>query len=134
MAEPAQDLANQPNDPLIETLRALLGDRLSTARAVREHHGKDASYHAKEAPDAVAFAETTEEVSAIVKLCAEHKRPVIAFGTGTSLEGQVQASQGGVCIDPGLHSLDAPLWLKSWSSRPATAIAARCRETGAIAS
>ncbi|MEQ8354859.1 MAG: FAD-linked oxidase C-terminal domain-containing protein [Kiloniellaceae bacterium] len=99
MAEPAQDLANQPKDPLIEALRALLGDRLSTARAVREHHGKDASYHAMEAPDAVAFAETTEEVSAIVKLCAEHKRPVIAFGTGTSLEGQVQASQGGVCID-----------------------------------
>ncbi len=99
MAEAAQDARNEPKDPLIEALRALLGDRLSTAQAVREHHGQDASYHAMEAPDAVAFAETTEEVSAIVKLCAEHKRPVIAFGTGTSLEGQVQAAQGGVCID-----------------------------------
>ncbi len=99
MAEAAQDTGNQPIDPLIEALRALLGERLSTAQAVREHHGKDASYHAMEAPDAVAFAETTEEVSAIVKLCAEYKRPVIAFGTGTSLEGQVQAAQGGVCID-----------------------------------
>ena len=99
MAEAAQDTRNAPDDPLIEALRALLGERLSTAQAVREHHGKDASYHAMEAPDAVAFAESTEEVSAIVKLCAEHKRPVIAFGTGTSLEGQVQAAQGGVCID-----------------------------------
>ena len=99
MAEPAQEAVNQPKDPLIEALRALLGARLSTARAVREHHGKDASYHAMEAPDAVAFAETTEEVSAIVKLCAAHQRPVIAFGTGTSLEGQVQAREGGVCID-----------------------------------
>src|SRR3546814_17340780 len=52
-----------------------------------------------EMPDAVAFATSTEEVAAIVKLCAEHKRPVIAFGTGTSLEGQVQAAQGGICID-----------------------------------
>ncbi len=99
MADAAEDKRNQPQDPLIEALRALLGERLSTAQAVREHHGKDASYHAMEAPDAVAFAESTEEVSAIVKLCAQYKRPVIAFGTGTSLEGQVQAAQGGICID-----------------------------------
>ena len=103
MAEAAHDTKSPDNaqvdDPLMAELRALLGDRLSTAQAVREHHGKDASYHEMEMPDAVAFAETTEEVSAIVKLCAKHKRPVIAFGTGTSLEGQVQAPKGGVCID-----------------------------------
>ncbi|WP_340115376.1 FAD-linked oxidase C-terminal domain-containing protein [Pelagibius sp. 7325] len=103
MAEAAHDTKSQVDarvdDPLMAELRALLGDRLSIARAVREHHGKDASYHAMEMPDAVAFAETTEEVSAIVKLCALHKTPVIAFGTGTSLEGQVQAAHGGVCID-----------------------------------
>lgn len=89
----------QADDPLIAALRQLLGERLSTARAVREHHGKDASYHATEMPDAVAFATGTEEVAAIVRLCAAHKRPVIAFGTGTSLEGQVQAARGGICID-----------------------------------
>ena len=86
-------------DALFDALRALLGERFSTARAVREHHGKDTSFHAMEAPDAVAFAQSTEEVAAIVRLCAEHKRPVIPFGTGTSLEGQIQAPQGGVCID-----------------------------------
>src|SRR3546814_19985558 len=70
----------QADDPLIAALRQLLGERLSTARAVREHHGKDASYHAMEMPDAVAFATGTEEVAALVRLCAAHKRPVIAFG------------------------------------------------------
>lgn len=88
-------------DDLLEALRALLGDRLSTAAAVREQHGKDVSYHAGHAPDAVAFAETTEEVAEIVKLCAASKTPVIAFGTGTSLEGHIAALYGGVCIDLG---------------------------------
>src|SRR5262249_10296485 len=87
------------NESLLAELRALLGDRLSTAPAVREQHGKDESYHAAHAPDAVAFARSTEEVSVIVKACAEHKVPVIPFGTGTSLEGHVAALHGGICID-----------------------------------
>ena len=84
---------------LLASLRELLGDRLSTAAAIREQHGKDESYHAPHSPDAVAFARTTDEVSAIVKLCAEHKAPVIAFGAGTSLEGHVAALAGGICVD-----------------------------------
>jgi D-lactate dehydrogenase (cytochrome) len=84
---------------LLASLRQLLGDRLSTSPAVLEQHGKDESYHAPHAPDAVAFAESTEEVAAIVGLCARYKTPVIAFGTGTSLEGHVAALRGGLCID-----------------------------------
>lgn len=84
---------------LLAALRRLLGDRLSTSAAVCAHHGKDESYHPPHPPDAVAFACSTEEVAAIVKLCAGHKVPVIAFGTGTSLEGHVAALAGGVCID-----------------------------------
>jgi D-lactate dehydrogenase (cytochrome) len=87
------------NAALIAALRQRLGDRLSTSAAVCEQHGKDESYHAPHAPDAVAFAQSTEEVAAIVTLCAEYKTPVIAFGTGTSLEGHVAALKGGVCID-----------------------------------
>lgn len=88
-------------DELLESLRSLLGERLSTAFAVREQHGKDVSFHEGHPPDAVAFAETTEEVAAIVRLCAEHKTPVVPFGTGTSLEGHIAALHGGVCIDLG---------------------------------
>ena len=86
-------------DAPIDALRALLGDRLSTSVAVREQHGKGEAHHPVEAPDAVAFAQGTEEVAAIVRLCADHGRPVIPFGTGTSLEGHVAARHGGVCID-----------------------------------
>ncbi|EKE77359.1 FAD-binding oxidoreductase [Oceanibaculum indicum] len=83
----------------IAELKALLGDRLSMAPAVLEQHGKDESYHPVMAPDAVAFAQSTEEVSAIVKICAAHKVPMIPFGIGTSLEGGVAALQGGITID-----------------------------------
>ena len=85
--------------PAIAELQALLGERLSTAAAVREQHGKDVSYHEGAAPDAVAFAETTEEVAEIVKICARHKTPIIPFGTGTSLEGHIAALRGGVSLD-----------------------------------
>lgn len=86
-------------DEMKAEFKALLGDRFTTAAAVREHHGKDESYHPNFPPDGVAFAASTEEVSAIVTLCAKHKLPIVPFGTGTSLEGGVAALAGGVCID-----------------------------------
>jgi D-lactate dehydrogenase (cytochrome) len=89
----------QPSPDLIAALRALLGERLSTSPAILEQHGHDESYHPSAPPDAVAFAHSTEEVSRIVALCAERGVAVVPFGTGTSLEGQVQAMRGGVCID-----------------------------------
>ena len=93
-------LRHSPLDgSLLASLRELLGARLSTSAAVCAHHGKDESYHTPHAPDAVAFAHSTDEVSAIVKLCAEYKTPVIAFGAGTSLEGHVAALAGGISID-----------------------------------
>jgi len=85
--------------PLIEELKALLGERLSLSASVREQRGHDESYHATLPPDAVAFAASTEEVAAILKLAAKHGSPVIAFGTGTSLEGHVAALRGGITID-----------------------------------
>src|SRR5690242_15232918 len=100
MASSAAALAREPLDAaLLASLRQLLGDRLSTSAAVCASHGKDESYHTPHAPDAVAFARSTEEVAAIVSFCAEYETPVIAFGTGTSLEGHIAALAGGVCID-----------------------------------
>src|ERR1700688_330280 len=86
-------------DAAIASLRQLLGARLSSDGPVREQHGKDASYHPYLAPDAVAFAKSTLEASEIVKICARHKVPLIPFGAGTGLEGNVLALRGGVCID-----------------------------------
>ena len=84
---------------LIEELGAIVGDRLSTAMAVREQHGRDEFFSPLYPPEAVVFAETTDEVSAVVKACARHRAPVIPFGTGTSVEGHFAAVKGGVTID-----------------------------------
>lgn len=92
-------MEEQTQDAALEELHALLGKRLSTSSAVREQHGRGESYYPSQPPDAVAFAESTEEVARIVEVCARHRIPVIPFGTGTSLEGQVAALKGGVCID-----------------------------------
>ena len=84
---------------LVTELRLTLGDRVSTAAAVRGHHSRGESWHAPADPDAVVFPETTAEVSTVVKACAAHGAPVIAFGIGSSLEGHVNAIHGGVSID-----------------------------------
>jgi D-lactate dehydrogenase (cytochrome) len=92
-------IAPAVRDAAIASLSEILGNRLSTSELVRQQHGKDASYHPCAPPHAVAFAESTEEVSEIVKICARHKVPIIPFGSGTGLEGHVVALQGGVTID-----------------------------------
>jgi len=86
-------------EKLILQLKELFGDQVSTSESLREQHGRGESWHPAQLPDAVCFARSNEEVAAIVKLCAGAKTPVIAYGTGTSLEGQVQAVNGGICID-----------------------------------
>src|ERR1700736_580838 len=83
----------------VAALAARFGNRLVTAQAVREQHANTTTWVANEPPDAVVFAQSTEDVQQIVRICAAHHVPVIAFGTGTSLEGQINAPQGGVCID-----------------------------------
>ncbi len=84
---------------VIRRLHNLLGDRLSTAPATCEQHGKDLTWAAGHSPDAVAFVQSTEEVQAVVQLCAEKRVPVIPFGTGTSLEGHFTAPWGGISVD-----------------------------------
>ncbi len=84
---------------LLCTLRDLLGDRVTAAQAVRDHHSCGESYHTPAPPDLVAYPRNTEEISAIVRAAAAHAVPMVAFGAGTSLEGQVLALKGGVCVD-----------------------------------
>jgi D-lactate dehydrogenase (cytochrome) len=83
----------------INDLKQLLGGRANDSPAVREQHSHDESYHAAAAPDIVCFPHTTDEVAAILTVSARHRLPVIPFGTGTGLEGHVNAIHGGITID-----------------------------------
>ena len=80
-------------------LQSLLGSRATTASAQREHHSHGESYHAPALPDIVCFPRTTEEVSEIMRISARHGIPVVPFGAGTSVEGQVHAIWGGITLD-----------------------------------
>ncbi|MBS3916889.1 MAG: FAD-binding protein [Sulfuritalea sp.] len=97
---------NQPYPPhpplsadLVGELSKRFGHRFSTGLAVRDQHGRDESVHPAAAPDAVVFANSTDEVADIVRLCRTHKVPVIPFGAGSSVEGHLLAIHGGISID-----------------------------------
>jgi D-lactate dehydrogenase (cytochrome) len=83
----------------IEQVKALLGDRIETSEAALTQHGRDEFWHHAALPDAVAYPESTEEISEIVKICNATGCPIIPFGTGTSVEGAVQAIHGGISVD-----------------------------------
>ena len=91
------------NETGIETavgiLKQRFGDRLQTGAGIREQHGHTTTWIENQRPDAVVFPHSSEEVAEIVTTCAAHKVSVIPFGTGTSLEGHVNAPAGGVSVD-----------------------------------
>ncbi|RME18346.1 MAG: FAD-binding protein [Alphaproteobacteria bacterium] len=82
-------------------IEALLGKRLSRAEAEREAHGRTETWYPPAPPDAVAWPESTEEVSRILAICNAHGCPVIGYGAGTSLEGHTSAVAGGLTLDFG---------------------------------
>ncbi|MCX2697772.1 MULTISPECIES: FAD-binding oxidoreductase [Ochrobactrum] len=83
----------------VAILKQRFGERAQTGQAIRQQHGHTTTYVPTQAPDIVIFAQNTQDVQDVVRICAEHKVPVIAFGAGSSLEGQVNAPAGGVSID-----------------------------------
>src|SRR2546427_6506806 len=84
---------------VVAALTAKFGNRVVTSQAVREQHANTTTWIANEPPDAVVFPQATGDVQDIVRICAERRVPVIPFGTGTSLEGHINAPYGGVSID-----------------------------------
>src|SRR3978361_858526 len=99
-------ISNNPKRPepqalagAIEALAVRFGNRLITSQAVREQHAHTTTWLAPQPPDAVVMAQETADIQDVVRICATGGVPVIAFGTGTSLEGQVTAPAGGVWID-----------------------------------
>ena len=83
----------------LAALTAAFGNRVVTSRAVREQHGNTVTWLPNEPPDAVVFPQSVEDVQQIVRICAANDTPIIPFGTGSSLEGHVNAPRGGVSID-----------------------------------
>ena len=96
---PPSALRRDMPEALLAELKTVFGERLSTSMAMREHHGRDESSYDPMLPDAVVFAHTSDEVAAAVRLCNQYRFPVIAYGTGTSLEGHILALQGGLSVD-----------------------------------
>src|ERR1700685_4305731 len=99
-------ITNNPKRPepqalagTLEALAARFGNRLITSQAVRDQHAHTTTWLTPQPPDAVVMAQETSDIQDVLRICAKHGVPVIAFGTGTSLEGQVNAPAGGICVD-----------------------------------
>ena len=88
---------------LLTELQALLGDRCTTNATELEHHSHSESWHPAGVPDVVVYPLSTDEVSAILRAAARVGAPVVPFGAGSSLEGHVNAVEGGVSIDLVAH-------------------------------
>ena len=97
MTLPLESVGPAAREAAIASLQSYWVIGCRAPRRAREQHGKDASYDPCVPPDAVAFAQSTEEVSDIVKLCARNKVPIIPFGAGTGFEGNLVALRGG-CV------------------------------------
>ncbi len=100
----AESIVARPRDPkaveaAIRALAAAFGNRLVTSLAVRQQHANSFTWIPNQPPDAVVFPQSATDVQQIVRICAAHRVPVIAFGVGSSLEGHVNAPRGGICID-----------------------------------
>jgi D-lactate dehydrogenase (cytochrome) len=92
----------------IQALAARFGNRLITSQAVREQHAHTTTWLPSQPPDAVVMAQETADIQDVVRICAQFGVPVIAFGTGTSLEGQVNAPAGGRPPDARSRALEYP--------------------------
>lgn len=80
-------------------LKEAMGDKFQTGQSFREQHSHTTTYIPSQLPDGVAFVENSEDVKTVVRICSTYKVPVIGFGVGSSLEGQVNAPLGGISVD-----------------------------------
>ena len=89
-------------DQTLDELSAIFGDRLKTTAAICDQFGKDESFHPSKPPHGVIQPRNAAEVQEIVRICNRNRTPVIPHGAGTSLEGNIAALRGGICLDSGL--------------------------------
>ncbi|MCJ8238821.1 FAD-binding oxidoreductase [Peteryoungia algae] len=84
---------------VLPMLKQRFGERFQIGESFREQHSHTTTYLPSQRPDGVVFVEAAAEVQEIVRVCAAHRVPIIPFGTGSSLEGQVNAPSGGISVD-----------------------------------
>ena len=83
----------------IKKISVVIGDRLKTSQAIRKEHARSEAHYPEYLPDAVAFVNSTDEISKILKICNDEICPIVPWGTGTSLEGHALALSGGVSLN-----------------------------------
>ncbi|MDG2355615.1 MAG: FAD-linked oxidase C-terminal domain-containing protein [Paracoccaceae bacterium] len=83
----------------IHRINQLLPNSISIQGTIRKQHGTNETYFPEMLPDAVVFAKSAQEVSTVTRICHEEECPLVAWGTGTSLEGNALAKRGGICLD-----------------------------------
>ncbi|WP_372803571.1 FAD-binding oxidoreductase [Paracoccus seriniphilus] len=98
---------NEKLNALLAQLQPQFAERLVTSDVMREHHGSGESHLPPAWPDAVVMVRSTQEVSDVLAACSQHRVPVIPFGAGSSIEGQIHAPHGGISLD--MSAMDAIL-------------------------
>jgi len=86
------------NEQIQAEFKKIFNGRFSTSESTRANYARGEDTYDPVLSQAVVFPETNEEVSKILSLCNEHKIPVVPFGTGTSLEGNVVGNEKGITI------------------------------------
>ncbi len=86
------------NDQIQAEFKKIFNGRFSTSESTRANYARGEDTYDPVLSKAVVFPETNEEVSKVLRLCNEHKIPVVPFGTGTSLEGNVVGNEKGITI------------------------------------
>ena len=86
------------NEQIQEEFKKIFNGRFSTSESTRANYARGEDTYDPVLSKAVVFPETNEEVSKVLRLCNEHKIPVVPFGTGTSLEGNVVGNEKGITI------------------------------------
>jgi D-lactate dehydrogenase (cytochrome) len=86
------------NEQVQNEFKKIFNERFSTSESTRTNYARGEDTYDPVLSKAVVFPETNDEVSKVLKLCNEHKIPVVPFGTGTSLEGNVLGNENGITI------------------------------------
>lgn len=84
---------------VLPILKQRFGERFQTGQSFRDQHSHTTTYLPSQRPDGVVFVESSDDVREVVRVCAAHRVSIVPFGTGSSLEGQVNAPFGGISVD-----------------------------------